>query len=352
MFIGGGFPTNPIIGDFRYGSTIDAIDDLYAKYAYLPNINNLPILILMHGFHQHISDFTNNDVFNRLARYGVFVCAVSMRGSDDSSGSHDSSGRELYDILDAINYVKTNFPNVVDANRVAIVGYSGGGANALGCAIRFPDTFTDVIAHFPISDYGYSNPDGWWYHAVSSRPLIENSIGGTPATVPNKYHSRAFNLGITNYTGKLHLYHDNDDSIVPLINTQKVVQTLDLAGMTNYSVSYTSSVNVNRWLHALPNAVASVRWTEDYWCPVVTKKVNPVWTIPVSGSIKAMGYLETKHFNIWLGDGTEHVADVVYNTSTDSYTVTPLTGEMTVTIAQGAKTATQTINSEATIIVT
>lgn len=70
-----------------------------------------------------------------------------------------------------------------------------------------------------------------------------------------------------------------------------------------------------------------------------------------NGTAKVMGWMETKRFKIWLGNGTGHVADVVYNTATDSYTVTPLTGEMTVTITQGTKTVTQTISTETTLTV-
>jgi len=346
------FIPSAVQGTFTYASTIDpAINDLYAKYAYMPNSKNLPIVLLMHGYDSDASSFTN-ETMEAFARKNIFACAVGLRGFNDAGGASDSSAREIYDIYDALSYIRTNFPDIVSSNRAAVVGYSSGGGNALACTCKFPDTWTDIVSHFGISDYGHDATYGWYQEVAEYRTTMETRIGGNPTAVPNAYYARAHVLALANYSGgHIQFFHDVDDAQVPVDQTQRAVAALVAAGLINYTARYTSSANVIRWLHAYPTARDPVHWTSDIWSLPITKQTHAVWTIPASGSVKVMGYIVTKRFSIWLGDGTAHAADVVYNTATDSYTVTPLTGEAAVTITQGAKTVTQTISEVTTLTV-
>jgi pimeloyl-ACP methyl ester carboxylesterase len=142
--------------EIRYASSIDKIDGLKATVAW-SRAERQPVLVVMHGWSGSFMDF-DHDMLDRYVRAGFFVVAVGMRG-DANGPLRDGSGREIYDIADAISFVRARYPTDVDQQRAYIAGWSGGGANALAAAMRFPDLFAGVAAYFPVTDYGYE-PDG------------------------------------------------------------------------------------------------------------------------------------------------------------------------------------------------
>lgn len=331
-----------------------AITNLYVKYAYPENETDLPIVVLMHGFSNNAATFENQCI-NRIARLGLFVVVVGMRGRDSASGSQDGSGREIYDIVDAVEYVRTNFAALVSATKVAIVGYSGGGGNALAAACKFPDYWNVVVTHFGMSDYGYDGTDGWWYTNPANQATLTTWIGNR-ASVTNPYRARHAVEAIANFSGgELYLFHDDQDTSVPVVNTNRIGTAMDNASLTNYTKNLTTTTDDPRWLHEVPNDASPTRFTEAIWSSTVLSLA--AWTIPASGTITVTGYIVTKRFTIWLNAngtatlGIDAAATVVYNTATDTYTVTPLTGALDVTITQGAKTGSATNISTATEIV-
>ncbi|MCM3216353.1 prolyl oligopeptidase family serine peptidase [Niallia taxi] len=341
-----------VSGGFTYSSSIDDIKNLYARIEYKDSGTKLPLVILMHGYVEQVSDI-EDDVFTRYADEGAFVLAVGMRGRDGADGKKDASARELYDIYDAINYViKDNYSDVIDAENISFVGYSGGGANGLGMAVKYPDLFDNIVAHFPISDYGYDNESGWWQQDTYPRDRIEDYIGGTPDEVPNAYFSRAHALGIGNYSiGNLYLFEDEEDEAVSVKQTTDVVEQLEKLKMDNYYVDITDKNDNPRWLHSLPQPDQPVINTEKVFMPDIVSHKHDNKGIATKGIFKVMGYIVTKDFEIWLGDGTKEVADLAYDVSKKEYTVTPLTGEMEVTIKQGGETTKQTIKEQSKIVV-
>ena len=62
-----------------------------------------------------------------IALSGLFVIAVSKRGRDGSAGKGDAWGKELYDICDAVEYVKRHYALYVDPTNINITGASAGG---------------------------------------------------------------------------------------------------------------------------------------------------------------------------------------------------------------------------------
>ena len=327
------------------------LTDLFGRYAYPENGYDLPIVVVMHGFVQAVSDFTPMD-FARMADRGLFVVGVSMRGRDGSSSTPDASGREIQDIADAVSAVRDNFAGLVSPTHAAIVGYSGGGGNAFAAAVKFPDLFNVVVSHFGMSDYGVDPVFGWHQQgAAGFTAQLETWVGGTPAVVPNNYLARDARTAITNYFGgRLYLFHDETDTSVPIDQSQRVGEVLLAAGRTNYIEDYTGIGDNPRWTHALPTAGAEIIATEDIWGPVIAAKTVPPWTIPEVGSLKIRGYIVTKRFSIWLGDGTREAADLTYETTTGNYTVTPTTGAMNVVVRQGTKVGVARNISTTTII--
>lgn len=297
--------------------------------AYPVTGTNLPIVVCMHSFSNTVSSTFPLATRQRLANYGLFCIFPEMRGRNGSSGSADSSGREIQDIIDAVEYVKTWFPSRVDANQVHIVGYSGGGGNALAAAVKFPDYWNTVVDCFGIADYGEDGTNGWYQNGASApqKTLLETWIGGTPAAVPNNYKARNAVNAIINYTGGyLRLYHDKQDATVPVVNSDRIKAALDAVPLSNYTLSETDTGESPRWTHEEPNNDTGIAQSESLWTPEIVAKSRAAWTVPVSGTLQVAGYLVTKRFSLMLGDGTAEYGEVVYDMAARTFTITSDTG--------------------------
>jgi pimeloyl-ACP methyl ester carboxylesterase len=324
-----------------------AITDLYFKAAVPTNKGtNLPILAFMHGWNQAASRAPEVDIL-RIANFGFCVLSIGMRGRDEAEGTIDASAREIYDIIDAVDYVRTHAPysHWVSQTKAAIVGYSGGGGNALAAACKFPDFFTVAISHFGMSDLGRNNPDGWYYNngAGSYTASIATRVGGVPGDVPNNYYARDATAAIQNFTGGyLYLYHDKGDAAVPWVHSDRIKAAMDAAGLTNYSANFSETTDALRWTHGYPSDHPGTLSTAEATWAAKIHELEP-WTIPATGTVTVIGYIVTKRFSIWLNSGLDAAATVVYDTSAGTYTVTPLTSaDVTVAITQGALTASGT----------
>lgn len=334
-----------------------AITNLKGKIAYDATLSDLPICVLMHGWSEGITAIQSLDMA-RIAKLGLFVVAVGMRGFDGAGGASDASGREIYDIYDAVEYVRANYAAYVSQTKAAIVGYSGGGGNALAAACKFPDYWNVVVSHFGMSDYGRNNPDGWYYNNGGAYTAgIVTRIGDTPTNVPNNYYARDATVAIANYSGGyLFLYHDKQDATVPWVHGNRIKSVMDTAGLTNYSANFSDTGEIPRYTHGYPTANASLLYVESIWSAKILSQA--AWTIEEAATKTVIANMKTKRFEIdvnqtgspaWSQDAA---ATVVYNTATDTYTVTPLTGAIDVSITQGAKTGSATnISAETEIVV-
>lgn len=317
---------------FSYSSSIDSITNLQGIVTFPYSGSNLPILVAMHSFSNNVASTFPSETRLRLANQGLFCVFPEMRGRGTSGGSADGSGREIQDIVDAVDYVKANFPAYVDSTQVYIVGYSGGGGNVLAAVSKFPDYWNGAINCFGIADYGEDATNGWYNNGSSApqKALMETWIGGTPAAVPNNYSARNAVNAITNFTGGLlRIYHDQQDSIVPIINSQRITAAMDSAGLTNYNANYTNTGDSPRWTHGEPDNGTGIAQSESLWVPGLVAKTLSAWTIPSSGTLKVAGYLDTKRFRMMLGTGIEEFGQVIYDMSARTFTITATTGAAT-----------------------
>lgn len=332
--------------------------NLKADIRYKSNKTGLPIVVILHGFGSTSASFIAATKL-RFAENNLFALFVEMRGLGSSDGNPDCSARDIHDIIDAVEYVKTNYAAYVDTTQIHFIGYSGGGGNGLAAACKFPDYFNSITSYFGISDYGHDATDGWYQNgaAAGQKTTLETWIGGNPTNKQEEYHARAAVLGINNYQGYLNLFHDNDDTSVPVVNAQNIID----AAPTHCFSSLTSVSSIVRWLHGYPNStgVVGLEYSESKVIVPIVNKTYPELTIGTSGTLTVLGYCKTKRFSIWLGGLTEaaagaglnEVATVVYNTITGEYQVTPLTGNMDVFIKQGVLTASQSITGVTTLTV-
>jgi pimeloyl-ACP methyl ester carboxylesterase len=326
------------------------LTNLYLKYTFQRGATDLPVLLAIHGWSGSAGSFDADSTLDRLARYGFFVASLGLRGNDGASGSKDASGKECYDVYDALTYIRANFLGVVSQTKAALFGSSGGAGVALGCACKFPDAWNCIAAYFPMSDYGRDGTDGWYFNNPGSfTGEIATRVGGTPVAVPGNYYARDAVAAIANYTGApLYLFHDSGDTTVPPVHSARIAAAMTAAGLTNCTRSLTGPEDDPRWIHGYPADNPGLIESEAIWKSAAL--TGAAWTVPASGTLTCIGYLKTKRFEVRLGGLVDHAATVVYGAVADQYTVTPLTGSVAVTITQAdGKTVTQTI-SEATVL--
>lgn len=305
-----------------YSSSIDAISNLKMKIAWKPTVANAPVCVLMHGYNENI-DNVSDAAMKRFAGYNFFAVAVGMRGRNSASGSKDTSAREIHDIYDAIVRVRT-LTNRASNNRCLIDGVSGGGGNVYAFVSKFPDVCVLAVSFFGINDYGYDATFGWWQTSPTYRTDIEAGVGGSPASLPNEYKSRQHYESVKNFVGKLRMYHDSEDVVVPISQTTRMATKLTNEGWTNYVMNLSNASSPNRWEHGGFDGVIPAE--SDFVGEVATL---PLPSLPLSGTLVINGFIKTAKFTIWLGNGTSALngtnrrATLVYNYSTNSYTITP-----------------------------
>ena len=345
-----------VAGTFVYPSTADpAYTTLFAAYAYPAGRAGLPIVTHMHGFAGTVSGMVARN-WARQAAQGAFVVVPSMRGVDGGGAStaQDASGREIYDINDAINYVRSNFSTVVDTNMVVAMGYSGGGGNALNYASRFPDSAAVVVDHFGITDYGYNTTWGWYQAGASGgqQSALVTMIGNTPTLAPDNYRARSAVEALPrNYGGHVYIFHDDQDASVPIAQSSALVTNL-VAYSRSYTTNFTTTTNAVRLTHSNPNDSAGVSQTEAVWLANVVAGAHRPWLMPTAGTNRVNMWLTSRAgWGITLsGTNQTKVADLAYNTATRTYTVTPLTAPLDFTITQGSGSVTRTNISTATTV--
>lgn len=338
-------------GSLTYNSTWDDLSDLNYTVSISGKTfgKQAPILVLQHGYFDVASSFTTT-VRARLANLG-FVCVVpSMRGRDGGDGRMDSSGRELLDILDAINKLISDYPDLVYEDRTHLWGGSGGGGNAIGCAAKFPDRFGVIVDAFGMTDYIFDEETSWYAQANPSGTVndsLEVSILGAvdrdPSDYPNHAKSRDHRYSaIYNFQGIGHIIHDEQDTAVPIEHSDelwKQVIDQDKTGQWSIHGSGTSNStrlsgeyeypvqNTYRYNHGYPgNDNPGLIQSEDYWKNQALTLSRP--EPKLSGTFRVSGYLVTQKFKIFLGlteaDGLSCEADLEFDYDRNEYTITPI----------------------------
>lgn len=337
---------------FTYSSSIDAgVSNLVVWVAYDKNATGpLPMVGLCHPYSTPgdpgaFAFNTNN--LTTLASNGWFIFACGMRGRDGASGTNDDNGREVYDIVDGLAAVTNAIANLALTNRT-VLGYSGGGQNVLGLLFHFPDLFNQYADYFGITD-----PAQWYTESPGVQTYMNANIGGAPASVPAAYLARNSTnaVPVNLQQGHLWIFHNDNDTTVVVTQSVRLDAALIAAGNSRYDYFHDPVL----YDHKIPNGTSPDPWKPDglyRFSNAIAQATYPLTSLPSSGTLKVNGYLESpsRGLKIWLGGGTNEVADVTYNTATRSYTVTPLTGAMSVAITQGDCASTNTISSPVTIV--
>ncbi len=146
-----------------------------------------PLVIMVHGGSWNGGDKEQLAGIDRyLASQGYSVASINYR--------HAPKWRfpaAVDDVFRALEYMKLNAAELnVDPTRVVLVGRSAGGQVALSAAYAGRDpAIRGVVALYAPTDlvFGYENPSR--RGVLDSRKVLEDYLGGAPATSLTAYHA-------------------------------------------------------------------------------------------------------------------------------------------------------------------
>jgi pimeloyl-ACP methyl ester carboxylesterase len=295
----GGWPLPIRSGSFAYRSSVDDTGPLYADVAWVPSRQPKPLVIVMHGYLGSRKSVAAD--LRELAAKGVFAVAPDMRGRGDSAGWWDSGGLDVHDILDAVLAAVRRYPGELDARNLNVVGYSGGGGNAIACAVRFPDLFRTCVSFFGISDYA-------WWHRSGGLPecnvRMERALGGPPGVRPELYAARDANAAAGNArSARLHFFWDEAERACPPGMIETFLENYWRAGLGNAEVHVSVRGDRDRWIHGDREHNPSLSDPADSrFLPDVLAAKPVAARLPLRGRLVVPGYLVTRRFAVWIGD--------------------------------------------------
>ncbi|SFB23747.1 dipeptidyl-peptidase-4 [Flavobacterium swingsii] len=192
----------------------DGTTDLFTRLIKPSNFDaskKYPVLVYVYGG-PHAQLITNSYLdganlwMHWMAEQGYLVFTVDNRGSDNRGVAFESviHGRlgvnEMDDQLKGVDYLKS-LP-YVDANRLAVHGWSFGGFMTTSLMLRKPDTFKVGVAGGPVTDWK-------WYEIMYGERYMD-----TPAENQKGFDEASTLNYVKNLKGKLLLIHGTSDDTV------------------------------------------------------------------------------------------------------------------------------------------
>lgn len=151
-----------------------------------------------------------------MAEQGYLVFTVDNRGSENrgfafESVIHRQLGiNEMEDQIKGVEYLKS-LP-YVDANRLAVHGWSYGGFMTTSLMLRKPGTFTTGVAGGPVTDWKY-------YEAMYGERYMD-----TPAENQSGFEQANTLIHVKNLKGKLLLIHGTIDDVVVMQHNYALIK--------------------------------------------------------------------------------------------------------------------------------
>jgi dipeptidyl-peptidase-4 len=192
----------------------DGTTDLYTRLIKPSNFDpskKYPVFVYVYGG-PHAQMITNSYLNGAnlwmywMAEQGYLVFTVDNRGSDNrgfafESVIHGNLGKnEIDDQMKGVEYLKT-LP-YVDANRLAVHGWSYGGFMTTSLMTRQPDAFKVGVAGGPVIDWR-------WYEVMYGERYMD-----TPAENQKVFDESTVTNYAKNLKGKLLLIHGTNDDVV------------------------------------------------------------------------------------------------------------------------------------------
>jgi len=175
-----------------------------------------------------------------LVQRGYVVLAPDYRSSAGYSQAFyeaaDYGGMEIDDMLAARDFLAA-LP-AIDGGRIAIMGMSHGGYNALMSLIRAPGRFAAAVDFFGPTDlvWRLTAPPGQNPNAEpGDRDRFTRMIGATIDAAPERYRTRSPRYLADRIRDPLMILHGDEDGVVLLQESQWLAAALEAAGNRDFS---------------------------------------------------------------------------------------------------------------------
>jgi dipeptidyl aminopeptidase/acylaminoacyl peptidase len=171
-----------------------------------------------------------------MVSQGYIVIAADYRGSTGYGGGLyrriDYGGLEVADVEASRQYMVDNY-DIVDKDRVGIIGWSHGGLIGLFCIFDYPDAYKACFAGVPVSDViarmGYKDDD---YRDLFS---ADYHIGKSADQNVDEYRKRSPAWQVDRYRNTPLLIHTNtNDEDVNMLEVEHLIKSLKAAGKQNF----------------------------------------------------------------------------------------------------------------------
>ncbi len=353
-----------------YQSTIStdaqgAALNLKMEVNYNNAVSNAPVMVTTHQYSDDpgLFDMVRPNA-QQLRDQGFFVITVAMRGRMGSGGVRDSGGLEIYDIFDAVEAAKAQYGSFINPNNINITGYSGGGGNTMAALTKFPDYFRTGGAFYGMSDYGYDLTNGWYNNGAASnhKTQLDTDIGNpnTPtALITSRYMARASNLASRNNPySEIHFFVNSDEPTCPPINDtsyrNNAIAAASFTGEFSKITIHTGTAGTYQdfngngsndsneqqyWPHT--TLTTDQQWSGLSW--YLSRVLNgsiPAPVLNTSDNLFVAGFVRTKKFSFFVGDGQNGAGSLIYALSAGVKTFTfhllstyAVTGKLTVDTA-------------------
>lgn len=191
-----------------------------------------PLIVLPHGgVHSNLSTYYTH-IIRELMAQGYIVVAPEYRGSTGYGASYyrniDYGGLETEDVYAARNHMVENY-DIVNKNKVGIIGWSHGGLISLLNIFDHPDDYQACFAGVPVSDLiarmGYHDDS---YHDLYS---ADYHIGKTAQENLAEYRKRSPAWNTHRMKDTPLLIHTNTiDDDVNVLEVEHLIKSLKADG--------------------------------------------------------------------------------------------------------------------------
>jgi dipeptidyl aminopeptidase/acylaminoacyl peptidase len=207
----------------------------FYSYIFIPKhidrSKKYPLLVLPHGgVHSNFSTY-HTHIIRELMVQGYIVIASEYRGSTGyGRGMYqliDYGGLEVEDVYAGRNYMIENY-DLVDEDRVGILGWSHGGLITLFNIFNHPKDYKVAFAGVPVSDLIAR----MGYKTQSYRDLYsaEYHIGKTAYENVEEYRRRSPAWHAEKLQTPLLIYTNTNDADVNVLEVEHLIKSLKAAG--------------------------------------------------------------------------------------------------------------------------
>lgn len=260
------------------------------------------ILATTHGWHMSIPEFKEYD--SPQSEY--LRVEIDMRGRAFSDGDADCNGYELFDIIDAIEYVKKNYVEyLIDTQTVFFAAGSGGGGNAFAIACKFPDYFSHITSMCGISDY-----EKWYLNDKKGEFRDELSVWIGDIENTESYKSRSGKYLTANLLTPMAIVHGSKDIRVPINHSKEFIAYAN-SNAKGELIRFLELQNVGGWSH-WENITDAEALQRDEFIIKDRESRKTIVEIPKKSRMVVGGYLVTGHFLVFLKDKNK-IATIEYD---------------------------------------